>query len=258
MLSYMSVWWIKIYMTWIGIVLWFITFLIASHYLIRKYHQDFRKFFYRLPIFIILIYFFWVYVDFLLNVWIFPKSRNELLFLISPYWYKFHFAWVLLWSLIAFRIFFKRIKRNENKKIRIDIFFYSISLSLIPIWIFFLLWDNFIWKTCEWLLCIKPLNTESELNKFNWVYPAWLFLSIWSFIALLITVIIKKNQKKFWFGILWLSLLIIITNIVIMLFQNYPRHWTIQVWWIIFDIKQYISFFIIMLMVYSLQKRKKE
>lgn len=258
MLSHVSIRWINIYMTGLWIVLWFITFLITSHYLIKKYHQDFWKFFYRLPIFIILIYFFWVYTDFVLNVGIFPHSRNEFLFLISPYWYKFHFAGVLIWSLIAFRIFFKRIKRNENKKIWIDIFFYSLSLSLIPIGIFFLLWDNFIWKACEWLFCIKPLNAESELNKFNWVFPAGLFLSIWSFIAIIITSIIKKNRKRFGLWIFWLSLLIIITNIVIMIFQNYPKHWTIQIWWIIFDIKQYVSFFIIMIMVYSLQKRKKE
>lgn len=258
MFPYITLWWAKIYMTGFGIVIWFIIFLGISYYLIKKYHQDFWKFFYRLPLLTILIYLIWVYVDFALTISIFPRNRNEFLMLISPYWYKFHFAWILIWIMIAFKIFFKKIKRNENKKIRIDIFFYSIWLSMIPIGIFLLLWDNFIGKSCHEFICIKPLNIESELNKFNWVFPAWLFISIWAFISVFLTWMLRRKKQQFWLWIIWFIILIIITNIVIMVFQNYPKYWTISIQWIIFDIKQYVSFIAIMMLIYSQQKRKRD
>lgn len=258
MFPYITIRWTKIFMTGFGIVIWFITFLFIAYYLIKKYHQDFWKFFYRLPIFTILIYLIWNYVDFALTISILPRNINEFLTLISPYWYKFHFAWILIWSIIAFKIFFKKIKRNENKKIWIDILFYSIWLSIIPIWIFLLLGDNFIWKSCQDLICIKPLNIESELNKFNWVFPVWLFISIGAFISVLITRILMKKKQKFWLWTTWFIILIILTNIIIMMFQNYPRYWTISIQWIIFDIKQYVSFIAIMILIYSQHKRKRD
>ncbi len=258
MFPYITMRWAKIYMTGFGIVIWFITFLAIAYYLIKKYHQDFWKFFYWLPVFTILMYLIWVYVDFALTTSLVPRSRNEFLILISPYGYKFHFVWIVIWMMISFRIFFKKIKRNENKKIWIDILFYSIWLSMIPIWIFFLLGDNFIWKTCQERICIKPLNIESELNKFNWVFPAWLFISIWAFISVLIGRLIRKKKQKFWLWVMWFVILILFTNIIMMVFQNYPKYWTISVGWIIFDIKQYISFILIMMLIYSRQKRKRD
>jgi len=258
MFPYITIRWAKIYMTWFGIVIWFITFLVIAYYLIKKYHQDFWKFFYRLPVLTILVYLVWVYVDFALTTSLIPRSRNELLTLISPYWYKFHFAWILIWAAIAFKIFFKKIKRNENKKIWIDILFYSIWLSIIPLGIFLLLWDNFVWKQCESLMCIKPLNIESELNKFNGVYPAWLFISIWAFLSVLITWILRKKKQWFWLWTQWFIILIILINIVMMTFQNYPRYWTISIQWIIFDIKQYVSFIVIMILIYWQQKWKRD
>lgn len=258
MFPYITIWWAKIYMTGFGIVIWFIAFLGIAYYLIRKYHQDFWKFFYWLPIFTILMYLIWVYVDFALTISILPRNINEFLMLISPYGYKFSFVWIIIWVMISFRIFFKRIKRNENKKIRIDILFYSISLSIIPIGIFLLLWDNFIWKSCHERICIKPLNVESELNKFNGVYPLWLFLSIWALISVFITWILRRGKQKFWLGITGFIILIILINIVMMVFQNYPKYWTISIQWIIFDIKQYISFIAIMMLIYSQQKRKRD
>ncbi len=258
MFPYITIRWSKIYMTGFGIVIWFIVFFIIAYYLIKKYHQDFWKFFYWLPIFIIIIYLMWSYADFALTNSFLPKTRNDILTILSPYGYKFHLTWVILWAIISLNIFFKKIKRNENKKIWIDIFFYSIWLSIIPMGIFLLLWDNFIGKPCNSLICIKPLNIESELNKFNWVFPVWLFISIWAFISVLIIWIIRRSIKKFWLWIIWFIILILLINIIIVNYQNYPKYWTISTYWIIFDIKQYISFIAIMMLLYTQQKRKKE
>lgn len=241
-------------MTGIGIVIAFITFLIVSFYLTKRYHQNFRKLFYRLPILILLTYFLWSYFQFLFNVGVFPTSAKQLAMLISPYWYEFNFIWIILWLFISVLAFLKKIKRIENKKIRANILFYSITLSIVPLWIFLMLWDNFIWQTTTSAIWISALHSESELNKFNSVYPIWLFLSIG---ALLVAWMIRVMKKKFANGVLWFAILLFITNIVI-IFQQYPRHGVISLWEIVLDIKQYISFVIIMFCLYIYNKRNQE
>ena len=62
-------------------------------------------------------------------------------------------------------IFFSSIKRPENKRVRADILFFSITLSLIPLGVFLAFGDNFIGKASTGFLAVKPLTTHSELNK---------------------------------------------------------------------------------------------
>jgi hypothetical protein len=96
---------------------------------------------------------------------------TELMTLLSPYGYKFHFVGLLIGIVIAIIIFLKKIKRIENKKIWIDILFYSITLSLVPLGLFLLMGDNFMGNSTTTWLGIKSLHSESQRNKFNLVYP---------------------------------------------------------------------------------------
>ncbi len=240
-------------MTGVGIVVAFLTFLIVSIYLTRRYHQNFRKFFYWMPILILLTYFFGSYVQFLFDYWLFPTNTIEFMTLISPYGYKFHFVGILMGIFLAIVIFLKKIKRIENKKIWIDILFYSITLSLVPLWIFLLMWDNFIWNPTSSRLGIKSFHSESQWNKFNLVYPIGIFLSL---AGLLVVAYIRIVKKKFWYGLLWFALLLL-GLALILLFQQYPRHWVFSLWSLVFDVKQYAALFFAVLSFWIFRKRKR-
>lgn len=254
MYPYITIFDAKLYMTGVWIVISFLVFIAVVWYLSKKHLQSFWKFFYWLPLLISLIYFFGSYTQFILSTQsLFPSSITEFLSILSPYWYKFHFAGVLIGILISLIVFFKKIKTVENKKIWIDIFFFAFSLSIVPLWIFLLLWDNFIGNTTEWFLWVKSLHSESQRNKFYAVYPIWLFLSIsWLLVALYIHIkrIINK-RKRFW--LLGIIILLILINIVLIM-QQYPRYMVIWAWDLKLDIKQHISFFIIMYCLYLNKK----
>ncbi len=245
MFPYFEVLWLKLYMTGIWIIIFLISFIVVARYLCKKWHQDFYKLFYWLPIALIITYFLWSYVHFFLNFGILPSSLEELKILFSPYNYSFHFIGILLWFVLSLHLFFVKIKRYENKKIWADIFFFSLILSLIPLGIFLMLGDNFLWKPSSSFLSLKPLTTESELNKFNGVYPIWLFLSIVASVIAMITYYLRKKKKQFGQSILGFVYLLLGLNIVFM-FQQYPRYGVMSIFGITFDIKQYVSFFVIM------------
>lgn len=139
-------------MTGIGIVVSFLVFLAIAWYLSKKYHQNFWKLFYWLPLLIVLTYFIGSYVNFFFEVGVFPTNGTELVQLISPYGYKFHFMGMVIGMYIAISLFLKKIVRVENKKVWSDILFFSLGLSLVPLGLFLLMGDNFIGlSTNTWL-----------------------------------------------------------------------------------------------------------
>jgi len=241
----------------VWVVVFLFTFIIVSKYLCKKWHQDFYKLFYWLPIAILFIYFFGAYTQFVLDYWLIPRSLQEIKILFSPYWYNFNFIGLLIWFVISLFLFFKKIQRYETKRIRIDIIFFSLVLSFIPFWIFLIFGDNFIWKPSNSIFTLKPLTIDSELNKFNWVYPIWLFLSIWASIVIVISHFLKKKRKQFWEWIIWFILFLLGIN-VIFLFQQYPRYGVISFVGITFDIKHYISFFVMMYWLHIYYKWKSK
>jgi len=245
MFPYIEIFGLKLYMTGLGIIISLFVFVVVAAYLIKKRKQSFLKFFYWIPLAIILMYVFWAYVQFVLDIGWIPTSLEHLKMLFSPYGYKFHFIGILIWLLLAMVIFFRWIQRYENKKIWADIFFFSFSLALVPLWLFLLLWDNFIGKTTNGILWVQSLHQDSELNKFTSVYPIWLFLSIGSLIVTLILVFLKKIKKKFGLWMWGMIFLLIMINLILLI-QQYPRYWVVALWNITFDIKQHISFIVIM------------
>jgi len=241
-------------MTWIGIVVSFLVFLGIALYLTRKYHQNFWKLFYWLPFLIVLTYFFGSYVNFVFEIGIFPSNGAEFVQLLSPYGYKFHFMGLLLGIYISVWVFLKNIVRVENKKVWADILFFSFALSLVPLWIFLLMWDNFIWLTTSSWLGIQSLHSDSQRNKFTSVYPIGLLLSLWALMIALYIKILKK--KKFGYGMLGFCILLVFFA-VILLFQQYSRHIVLPVWWLLFDIKQYSALFFALLCFLIFKKRHK-
>ncbi len=254
MYPYFTIRWLKLYMTGIGIVLSFITFVAVVWYLSKRNLQSFRKFFYWLPVIISLVYFLGSYTQFILSTQSFvPKTLTDIWTILSPYGYKFHFAGILLGIVTSLAIFFKNIKTLENKKVWADIFFFAFSLCLVPLWFFLLLGDNFVGNTTSSFLGMKSLHSESLWNKFDSVFPIGLFLSLGSLLVTFGIYIRKLVLKKKWLGLLWLAILLIVVNIVMMM-QQYPRYMVISLWNISIDIKQHISFFVIMFCIYLYKK----
>lgn len=258
MYPYLELFGKQISITAIGIIISAIIFLITARNLTKKNHQDFLKLFYRLPGRIILSYILWRYITFALETGIyFPSSVSNITTILSPQNFNFHFVGLLIATRICTVIFFSSIKRTENKKIWIDILFISIANALIILWLFLTLWDAVIWKQTDSIFAIRALTDNSALTKFDWVYPIWLFMSFWILIVHVIITILSIIRKKNWLWMRWIIWILIVLNIVF-LFQSYPRYWVISLLWISFDIKQYLSFLVIINCIITALKREKK
>lgn len=86
------------------------------------------------------------YIDFVLQGNIIPITSNQLLGLITPYGYKFHFVGIAIGAALSIRYFLKNIARIENRKLYIDVLFFGVSAAMIPLGFFLLLGDDFIGK----------------------------------------------------------------------------------------------------------------
>ena len=258
MFPYFRLFGMEFSMTSLWIIVFLVCYLLIAHSLCKKRHQDFYKLFYLLPVAILITYILWAYVYFFLNnQWtIIPRTRETLIDMLNPYWYHFHFVWILLGITISMIIFFSTIKRAENKRVWADILFFSITLSLIPLWIFLVFWDNFIWKVSTSFLAVKPLTINSELNKLWSVYPVGLFLSFAAILSVLFVILTRKWKFGKW--LIWFILLLILINIILMYYQQAPRYWVLAIKNITFDIKQYTSFFVMMLFVLFYYNRKRK
>jgi len=257
MYPYIYIFGVKISMTWLGIVISCISFLVASGYFCKKYHQSFFRLFYRLPLWILLPYLLGSYTSFALKNTLMPQTLQDVATILFPHWYRFHFIWIMLWLIISISIFLSKVKRLDNKKVWLDIFFYSIAFTLIPLWIFLFFWDDFIGKVTQWVLAVKSLHSESQRNKFSSVYPVWIFLSILSLIAVFSIRIYKHIRKSASIWISWFVTLLVFLNIVFM-FQQYPKHWVFELFWFTLDIIQYSSAIVIIFLFIINRKWRKQ
>jgi hypothetical protein len=188
---------VKISMTAVGIIIALLTFIGTTYYLCKKNHQDFFKLFYRLPLRVIFIYLLGRYAAVALETSsIIPTSLTQILTILRPKQFDFHFTGILVAIVISLGTFFATIKRTENKKIRADILFSGICNATIVLGIFLTLGDTFIGKPTDSIFAIKPLHPESELTKFDGVYPVGLFLSIGALIVSVVTNFLKIFLKK--------------------------------------------------------------
>lgn len=242
MYPFINIFGIKLYMTWLAILFGFAVFLFVLYYYSKKYGLDFLKFFYQVPTLIIITYFLGSYSYFISDVGaFFPKTMQEIVMIVSPYGYKFHFAGILSGIVISFWLFLKDIKSRQERVRRIDALFFAVSAALVPAGFFLLLGDNFIGTVTDRWFGLTALHQESKRAKY-WVslMPLGLFLSLSSLVSFVVIQIIKFLKKRAGFGYLGFALLLFAFN-VILLYQQYPRHFVL--WWggFTFDIKNYIT-----------------
>lgn len=253
MYPYLEIFWTKLYMTWIGIVLACFALLITVYVLSKKYHQEFVRFFNWLPWYLIVVYFCGLYFSFFLNWWIIPTSLQ----VFSPYWYHFSLVGVVLSSFVMILIFLSQFKRNESKRVWIDILFFGFINAIIVLWVFLVLWDNFIGKTNTWAIHVTALTSDSALIKYGWVYPIGLFLSLGALAINVIVTIRKLIVKRSGLGLWWFILLFILF-MAILPFWNYPAHGVLSVFWkFSLDVNHYVFIFLILFCLLSRKKLKK-
>lgn len=258
MYPYIEVFGVEISMMFVGTIIAMIVFLITAWILTKRNHQDFLKLFYWLPWWIILSYILGRYISFSLETGIYlPTSLSNLLTILSPQNFNFHFVGILIATWICSVMFFSSIKRTENKKIRADILFLSIANALIVLWIFITLWDSIVWKPTENIFAIRALTDNSALTKFDGVYPIWLFMSFWLLILHILISVLGIVLKKNGLWIRWLIWILIVLNIVF-LFQSYPRYWIVSILWTSFDIKQYASLILLIFWIIVGIRREKK
>ncbi len=70
---------------------------------------------------------------------IIPTNGSELLELMTPYGYKFHFVGIAIGGAVSIWYFLKNIARIENRKLYIDVLFFAVAASTIPLGLFLLL-----------------------------------------------------------------------------------------------------------------------
>ena len=243
MYPYFTLRWHKLYAVGIWIVISAFIFLIVAWFHSKKQKVPFTKLFFWLPTLLISCYLLGNRAWLAFESWIwFPlKSFRTIRAWLSPYWYNFHFIWLMLGALFARRRFFKKIFMRTERYKWVDIFFYSFSAALIPLWLFLLLWDSFMGKpTDAWFWVVALLN-DSQRTNFWRVLPLWIFISIIWFVSYWIVLLCNRLVKKpkirwyLWFSIIffWLA--------IVFLWQSYPRHWVIQILGYTRDIKNYIS-----------------
>ncbi len=253
MFPYIEFSWIKIYMIWVWIIFFVLNVIYLVYHYWKKYSLNFWRFFNYLPLFLFFPYVLWKYFFSIVNpnIKIFiPYNLQDFLYIFTPYWYNFYFPWIVVWIFIAIYIFFKWIKIDIEIYKRIDVFFYSISLSLIPLWIFLLLWDNFIWEPTESFLWISAFMVDSQLYNFwNKVYPLWLFVSFIWILSFIIIFSLHYIRKKYWLWIYWFILILLLFNIPFLL-QQYPRYFNISLWSLWFDMKNYFTIFMSIFLIY--------
>lgn len=255
MYPFLDVLWTQIHMTW----LWIIIFVVVFLRWIRSYGKQLwvetKAFLKFVPLYIIFIYLFGTYFRYLIGQWIFfPTTLQQIMRYISPYDYSFHLVWIMVWIRISLRHFFSTMRDKNKQTKRIDIFFLSTMVAMIPFWIFLLLWDSFIWSPTESGFHISALQPESKVATYDAVIPLGLYVSLSALILYVLTKIIRvKFTNLRWFWLYW-SILFIFLFSIILLFQEYPRHVVIWFLWKTWDIKNYALFFVCWILIREYKK----
>jgi len=229
----------QIHMTGVWIIVFVLTFLRWTKKYATNHGLDRWLFWKNIPLYLIVIYFLSQYLRYLIGDFvIFPLSRNQLLAYISPADYTFHMVWLVIWCAFAVMHFLPQVEDKERQIARIDTRFLSFMLACIPLWVFLLLWDNFIWNPSDTSLGIAAFHPESRVAAYDTVLPLGIYLSLLALSMFLVTKILrvkKPNLTGYWFAG-WVIFLVLFCLLI--LFQEYTRH--LVVWFVkTRDIKNY-------------------
>lgn len=240
-------------MTGIGIVVAGIIFLLTTYQLCKKYNQDFIKLFTWLPWLLVSIYVLGLYVTAIFDAGsLIPLSIKAF----SPFGYRFHLIGILIACFFSLLIFLKSFRRNETKRVWMDILFFGFTNAVIALGFFLLLGDTFIGKEYTWFFSVTALRPESLLVKYDGVYPLGFFLSFGALLINIIIVIRKRISKKIWLGTRGFSFLCLLF-LLILPFWNYAKHGVFSLSKITFDLNHLLLVFLLCYFIYLARKLSK-
>lgn len=236
-----EIFWFKFYFHWIGIILATFVFLYLLYRYTKKFNLRFSDIFWYFSFFIIVPYILWRYFYDLIEYKSFlPLSLFDL---ISPYQYRFSFIWISLWIFIIICIFLLKSKYKEERKKYIDVFFYSICLSLVVLGPFMLLWDVFYGNIAQdSILWIKPFVEETQIPFTKPIWPVWIFVSLLWIWLYFISKVLSFIFKKSWISLFLISFLFLWFAFIFN-FQDYSKRFLFDINSFSLDLKIFYCYF---------------
>lgn len=243
MYPYLTLGSVTISLVWIGIVIACCYFLFIVYTRSKHFRLDFFLFLFYAPLLLIVPYciskIIWYFLAFRFSQ---PLDWDIFLYFFDPHGSPFSFVWLVVGVCLFFVYFLTRPYIFYSQEKWLYTIARGIVLSTILAWFFLVFGDWFMGKATESWFAIHPFTENAtSLAKFDKVYPVWLILSFWSFVAFMISVVIEHYSKKYhWWLLLWLFLL---SRIFVFPFQHYPQYLVWDLWWVRLDIKYYIAIF---------------
>jgi hypothetical protein len=230
---------IAISMVWLGILVFIAVVTSVIWQRSSKFVAlNFDKFFAHLPLIVLSCYLIWSWSWYAINqLVLLPTSLEQILLYASPSWRNFSLLWVLIWWVIGFWSFLTK-QPKHHRALRVDIFFEAICIGMIPLWIFLVLGDSFIWVPTQGALWVSAIQANSKLALYNSVLPIWFGISLIGMVWYWILAI-RRNKRTPWYGYLWFSALSILVAFLT-LYQNYARRIIVLIGDTRLDVKQYV------------------
>lgn len=223
MFPYIELFWFNVYFQWIWIILASLIFFYWIYRYTNKLKLKFSNLFSFIPLFIIISYILWRYFYNLIEYWHDGILSFINLSLLSPYNYRFSFIWISLWIFIVTFIFLFWLSYKQERKKYIDVLFFSISLSLVVIWPFLLLWDNFHGITTNSVFWVNVFTENTQIPFTSKIRPIWIFVSVLWLLLFFVSKVTYFLVKKAWLTIYFIPFLFLWFAFIFQ-FQHYPKH----------------------------------
>lgn len=230
---------ITISLVWIGVVLSCCYFLSIMYTRCKRFHLDYTLFLFYAPLLLVIPYLSAKLLGYLLLFrFSEPFSLDIILYILNPHGWPFSFVGLVLGFTIFLAFFLTRPYIRYAQEKRLYAFMRASVLSTILVWFFLIFGDTFMGKATESWFAIHPFTeSATSLAKFDKVYPVWLILSFWAFVAFAISQGISLITKKYHWRLL--ASLFLFSWIFVFPFQHYPQYLVWDRWWIRLDIKYY-------------------
>lgn len=245
------IWDLILPMTGIWLIVAALVFVAVFWFDSRKIWFSFWKFFFAMPYMVWLPYVLGRYVDMMLQFRILiPHNKEQILSLFSSFGYNFHFIWVAIGLFLAFVIFLWN--NYKHRRDLMVILFDALMQSTIVLWIFWVLWDDFVWRPNDGSFAIGSIAKVSKLNTVWKVYPIWIIMSFVAMVSYIITTYLRNKKNDPWYILLGFGLFALGMNVVFY-YQSYLRH-------LVFieniDIKNYFTTILWFYIIYRFLKYK--
>lgn len=233
-------------MTWLGIVVFLLVFILVAKKRARHLGLPFREFFRYIPFIIFLAYLLGTRSRYALEHFIiFPLSPQRLLLYLSPYEFHFHFVGIVTGILIGWKRFLKSQPRERYLQ-RHTIIFEALMIACLPLGIFLLFGDHFIGKPIEAGIFVSAIDPVSKVAAYDTVIPLGIYFSFRAgFLYLLISILHTRKPNKYR---VFLGFALFALGVgVLLIRQIYPRHLVMKRRSLTIDIKQYLCISIALL-----------